>query len=403
MKILKHLICTFVVYSMAFATPVAGFSSNASSDFERAKSYLNSKGKKNYRSFLMKMEKSLPSNFYEESMKSMKGKLGKGFFDSAKVTNRYAYFRFDGSKILIRFKTKKGKIVFLANGIEINEGDFKNMEVVYGKLLRAHIKGRLNKSKKTRTSFLNLMSWNQAVAIHTIVKFDDDGELADSEGEDTADTRKEADKDCAFGTSCYCDRSFGKILKADNCDFFKSQEKESYKESCYKFWTKDMEADSEGFIIEMKKLIEDKDKFCNALGISDEKKSSFFGSFKKYIPYLAIGAGLLLVLLLMKKKESKKEKDPPVSKKPDPPRIIKDPPAKQPEDPPRIIEGPPEKRFPEDPKPPRIIEGPPEKRFPEDPQPPRIIKGPPEKRFPEDPNPPRIIEGPPRTAPPEGL
>ena len=209
MKILKNLICTFVAYSMAFATPAAGASSNAASDFKNVKSYLNSKGKKNYKSFLMKMEKSLPSNFYEESMKSMKGELGKGFFDSAKITNRYAYFRFDGSKILVRFKTKNGKIVFIANGIEINEGDFKNMKIVYGKLFRAHIKGRSNKRKKTQTSFLNLISWNQAFA--------EDTPDADGAKGRFSNTVFDSDASCGMGTLCGCDRSYGALMQTTQC------------------------------------------------------------------------------------------------------------------------------------------------------------------------------------------
>ena len=162
MEILKKLIGIFVIYSMAFATPVVA--RPKSSEFKKIKSYLNSKGKKSYRSLFSKMEKDLPSRFYETSIKRLKGKAGKGFFDSAKINNKYAYFRFNNSKILIRFKTKKGKMVFLANGIEINEEDFRDMKIVRGKLILAQIKGKANQKKGKKTSFLELIKWNQAFA-----------------------------------------------------------------------------------------------------------------------------------------------------------------------------------------------------------------------------------------------
>ena len=163
MKIFRDLIGIFVIYSMAFATPAAGASSKTS-DFSKIKTYLNSKKKKSYSSLLRQMESSLPSGFYEKAMKNMKGSAGKKFFDFAKINNRYAYFRFNDSKITIRFKTKKGKTVFLANGIKINESDFRDMRVVQGKLMLAYIKGTLSKKRKTRTSFLDLIEWSKAFA-----------------------------------------------------------------------------------------------------------------------------------------------------------------------------------------------------------------------------------------------
>ena len=157
----RNLTGIFVVYGMIFVSS-AGAQSNVS-DFERVKSYLNSKGKKSYRTLLLQMDKSLPSKFYEKSMKIMNKIGGEGFFESAKINKKYAYFRFNGSKVVVRFKNKKGKKVFLANGVEIHEDDFKTMKTVQGKLLLAQLKEKSNHRNK-KISFLDLVRGDQAFA-----------------------------------------------------------------------------------------------------------------------------------------------------------------------------------------------------------------------------------------------
>ena len=111
------------------------------------------------------MEKSLPSKFYEKSIKIMNKIGGEGFFESAKINKKYAYFRFNGSKVVVRFKNKKGKKVFLANGVEIHEDDFKTMKTVQGKLLLAQLKEKSSHRNK-KISFLDLVRGDQAFAVN---------------------------------------------------------------------------------------------------------------------------------------------------------------------------------------------------------------------------------------------
>lgn len=158
MRHLKSLLLVVISYSLALGTPAAA---KADVDgFLLMKDYVNSPGKKNFQTLFPKMEKDLPTAYYEQGLKLLKGSNGKSWFQAAKIATNYTYLRFNNSKIFVRVATEKDKTVFYANGIRIHEDDFRNISTVQNKLGIAFVIGL----PAPKTSLWNLFKFNEAYA-----------------------------------------------------------------------------------------------------------------------------------------------------------------------------------------------------------------------------------------------
>lgn len=150
---LTSFIVVFVSYSLGLSTPAAGARSR-NIDYNSVKSYVNSPGKKNIRTFVTKMEQGIPSEVYENAIKETKGQNGKIWFDAAKIGDNYGYFRLGSSKMFTRTSVKNGKVVFYVNGVEIQEKEFNNLRALKTKLFFAYLMGLKNR----KVSFLDFFS-----------------------------------------------------------------------------------------------------------------------------------------------------------------------------------------------------------------------------------------------------
>jgi hypothetical protein len=159
---MRHLIKNFILvalsYSLSLSTPAAAKPSG-SDNFIVVKNYVNSPGKKTFKGAFEKMEKDLPSNFYEQNIKKLKGDNGKMWFQAAKLADNYSYFRINNSKIFIRTTSEKGKTVFYANGVRIDDADLsgKDFRLAELKLFTAYAKGTA-KNKSALLDFLKSVS-----------------------------------------------------------------------------------------------------------------------------------------------------------------------------------------------------------------------------------------------------
>lgn len=136
---------------MGLSSPVAA--QGPKDSLGRVRMYVNSSGKKTFKGLVEKMEEGLPTNLFEEATKKTKGSDGKLWFDAAKIATNYVYLRWGDSKIFIRSTALKGKNVFYANGVAINESDFTNIKLVQSKLYLAFVRGLPSKKSALNAIF----------------------------------------------------------------------------------------------------------------------------------------------------------------------------------------------------------------------------------------------------------
>lgn len=160
---MRHLyvnfVLVFVSYSLALVNPATA-KPRTIDGFSITQTYVNSKGKKSFKEFLLKTGDQLPPSLYEDALKQVQGDLGKKWFQAAKIATNYTYFRYFNSKVFIRTVTEKGQTVFYANGMKIHENDFRNMNVVRNKLFIAFVKGLPAK----KTSMFDVLDFSKAKA-----------------------------------------------------------------------------------------------------------------------------------------------------------------------------------------------------------------------------------------------
>lgn len=155
----KNIILVVVSYSLVFAAPVSAKTVSAS-QFTAVKNYVNGSASKSFLDLTQKLEKDLPPKFYEVMMQRTKGANGKQWFQAAKIADNYSYFRFGDSKVFIRTAKEKGQTVLYANGLKIDQQDFKNLKAVENKMLYALVLGMSAK----KTSFLDLFEFKKSFA-----------------------------------------------------------------------------------------------------------------------------------------------------------------------------------------------------------------------------------------------
>ncbi len=166
----KNLVLVVLSYSLALSSPA---SAQSSENYSAVKGYVNGSGKKSFKALFQKMDKGVPSNFYEEALKKAKGSEGSKWFDAAKLATNYSYFRIGNSKIFIRTSVEKGQTVFYANGLKITDKDFRDLKKVDNLLYLAYVAGY---SAPKKSAFLNLFEIQDVNAGQAVP------ETGDSEG-----------------------------------------------------------------------------------------------------------------------------------------------------------------------------------------------------------------------------